>query len=178
MRKFMPACVRSREICNQNFSINPLFPPRIELGILRVLHYGNVHGEICSAMANSFPDVEVLRWRNLLHRLCKIKLARNSFYGRLRQNRLKIMRKFFCLRSRKRVEMQGIEGQVDCATRIGRHKLTVYKNWLPFHSRSCTRISKQPGSATYLVCFRPGSNWGPCACEAHGMTTTLQKLAW
>ena len=88
------------------------------------------------------------------------------------------MRKFFCLRSRKRVEMEGIEAQVDCATRIARHKLTVYKNWLPFHSRSCTRISKQPGSATYLVCFRPGSNWGPCACEAHGMTTTLQKLAW
>jgi hypothetical protein len=22
------------------------------------------------------------------------------------------------------------------------------------------------------------SNWGPCACEAHVMTTTLQKLAW
>ena len=37
------------------------------------------------------------------------------------------MRKFFSLRSRKRVEMEGIEGQVDCATRIARHKLTVYK---------------------------------------------------
>jgi hypothetical protein len=36
MRKFMPACFRSRENCNQNFSINPLFPPSIELGILRV----------------------------------------------------------------------------------------------------------------------------------------------
>jgi hypothetical protein len=33
----MPAFVRSGENCNQNFSINPLFPPRIELGILRVL---------------------------------------------------------------------------------------------------------------------------------------------
>ena len=33
----MPAFVRSRENCNQNFSINPLFPHRIELGILRVL---------------------------------------------------------------------------------------------------------------------------------------------
>ena len=33
----MHACFRSREKCNQNFSINPLFPPRIELGILRVL---------------------------------------------------------------------------------------------------------------------------------------------
>jgi hypothetical protein len=42
------------------------------------------------------------------------------------------MRKFFCLRSRKRVEMEGIEGQVDCATRIARHKLTVYKNWYTF----------------------------------------------
>ena len=33
-------------------------------------------------------------------------------------------------------------------------------------------------SATYLVCFRPGSNWGPCAYDAHVMTTTLQKHAW
>lgn len=24
-------------------------------------------------------------------------------------------------------------------------------------------------------CFRPGSNWGPCACEAHVITTTLRK---
>jgi hypothetical protein len=39
------------------------------------------------------------------------------------------MRKLFSLRSRKRGEMEGIEGQVDCATRIVRHKLTVYKNW-------------------------------------------------
>ena len=33
----MPACFRSRENCNQNFSINPLFLPSIELGIFRVL---------------------------------------------------------------------------------------------------------------------------------------------
>ena len=25
-------------------------------------------------------------------------------------------------------------------------------------------------------CFRPGSNRGPCACEAHVITTTLRKL--
>ena len=24
-------------------------------------------------------------------------------------------------------------------------------------------------------CLRPGSNWGPCACEAHVITTTLQR---
>lgn len=24
-------------------------------------------------------------------------------------------------------------------------------------------------------CFRPGSNRGPCACEAHVITTTLRK---
>jgi hypothetical protein len=35
----MPACFRSKENCNQNFSINPLFPPRIELGILRDNYY-------------------------------------------------------------------------------------------------------------------------------------------
>jgi uncharacterized pyridoxamine 5'-phosphate oxidase family protein len=32
----------------------------------------------------------------------------------------------------KRGEMEGIEGKVDCATRIARHKLTVYKNWFTF----------------------------------------------
>jgi hypothetical protein len=42
------------------------------------------------------------------------------------------MRKFFSLRLRKRGEMEGIEGKVDCATRIARHKLTVYKNWFTF----------------------------------------------
>jgi hypothetical protein len=37
------------------------------------------------------------------------------------------MRKFFSLRSRKLVELEGIEGQVDCASHIARHKLSVYK---------------------------------------------------
>ena len=37
MRKFMPASFRSRENCNQNFPVKPLFPPRIELGILPLL---------------------------------------------------------------------------------------------------------------------------------------------
>ena len=37
MCKFMPACYRSRDNCNQNFSINPMFPPSVLLGILRVL---------------------------------------------------------------------------------------------------------------------------------------------
>jgi hypothetical protein len=32
----MHACFRSRENCNQNFSVKRLFPPRIELGFLRV----------------------------------------------------------------------------------------------------------------------------------------------
>ena len=80
----------------------------------------------------------------------------------------------------KREEMEGIEGKVDCATRIARHKLTVYKFFYHFtidHVRELKFDNKQPGSATYLVCFRPGSNWGPCACEAHVMTATLQKQA-
>jgi hypothetical protein len=42
------------------------------------------------------------------------------------------MRKFFSLRWRKRVEMEEIEGKVDCETHIARHKLTVYKNWFIF----------------------------------------------
>ena len=29
-----------------------------------------------------------------------------------------------------------------------------------------------------IRCFRPGSNWGSCACKAHVMTTTLRKPAW
>jgi hypothetical protein len=29
-------------------------------------------------------------------------------------------------------EMEGMEGKVDCATSIARHKLTVYKNWFTF----------------------------------------------
>jgi hypothetical protein len=52
---------------------------------------------------------------------------------------------------------------------------------LPFtivHVRELKFDNKQHGSATYLVCFRPGSDWGPWPCEAHVMTTTLQKLAW
>jgi hypothetical protein len=42
--------------------------------------------------------------------------------------------------------MEGIEAQVDCATRIARHKLIMKINQfsikigLPFHNRSCTRI--------------------------------------
>ena len=28
------------------------------------------------------------------------------------------------------------------------------------------------------VCFQPGSNRRPCACEAHVITTTLWKLEW
>ena len=77
--------------------------------------------------------------------------------------------------------MEGMEGNVDCATRIARHKLTVYKIVYLFttdHARELKFDNKEPGSATYLVCFRPGSNWGPCACEAHVMTTTIQKLVW
>ena len=27
-----------------------------------------------------------------------------------------------------------------------------------------------------IICFLPGSNWRPCACEAHVITTTLRKL--
>ena len=76
--------------------------------------------------------------------------------------------------------MEGIEGKVDCATRITRPKLTVYKIVYIFTIvlvRELKFDSKQPGSATYLVCFHPGSNWGPCACEAHVMATTLQKQA-
>jgi hypothetical protein len=42
------------------------------------------------------------------------------------------MRKFFSLRWRKRGEMEEIEEKVDCATRIARHKLTIYKNWFIF----------------------------------------------
>jgi hypothetical protein len=42
------------------------------------------------------------------------------------------MRKFFSLRWRKRGEMEEIEGDVDCAIRIARHKLMVYKNWFIF----------------------------------------------
>jgi hypothetical protein len=42
------------------------------------------------------------------------------------------MRKFYSLQSREREEMEGIEGKVDCATRIARHKLTVYKKWFNF----------------------------------------------
>jgi hypothetical protein len=32
----------------------------------------------------------------------------------------------------KTAEMEEIEGKVDCATRIVRHKLTVYKDWFIF----------------------------------------------
>jgi hypothetical protein len=38
------------------------------------------------------------------------------------------MRKFFSLRWRKRGEMEEIGGKLDCATRIARDKLKVYKN--------------------------------------------------
>jgi hypothetical protein len=42
------------------------------------------------------------------------------------------MSKFFSLCLRKRGEMEEIEGKVDSAARIARHKLTVYKNWFTF----------------------------------------------
>ena len=74
--------------------------------------------------------------------------------------------------------MEGIEGKVDCATRIARHQLTVYKIVYLFTIvlvRELKFDNKQPGSATYLVCFCLGSNWGPCARRAHVLTATLQK---
>ena len=77
--------------------------------------------------------------------------------------------------------MGGIGEKVDSATRLAHHKLTVYKIvYLSTidHVRELKFDNKQPSSATYLVCFRPDSNWGHCACEAHVMTTTTQKLAW
>jgi hypothetical protein len=58
----MPACF-----------FQPLFPPRIELGILRVLgahdikrHYGNPNAERSSGMANSLTDVDVYVGENYL----------------------------------------------------------------------------------------------------------------
>jgi hypothetical protein len=67
--------------------------------------------------------------------------------------------------------MEGIEGKVDCATCITRHKLTVYKIVYIFTIvlvRELKFDNKQPGSATYLVCFHPGSN--------NRMLETLCKL--
>jgi hypothetical protein len=55
-----------------------------------------------------------------------------KFLRKITLEQVKIMRKFFSLRWRKRGEMEEIEGKVDCATRIARHKLTVYKNWFVF----------------------------------------------
>jgi hypothetical protein len=55
-----------------------------------------------------------------------------QFLRKITLEQVKIMRKFFSLRWRKRGEMEEIEGKVDCATRIARHKLTVYKNWFVF----------------------------------------------
>jgi hypothetical protein len=46
--------------------------------------------------------------------------------------KITLLRKFFSLRWRKRGKMEEIEGKVDFATRIARHKLTVYKNWFIF----------------------------------------------
>jgi hypothetical protein len=46
------------------------------------------------------------------------------------------------------------------------------------HLRKLKFDKKQPGSATYLVCIGPGSNWGTRACEAQVIATTLQKIAW
>ena len=88
------------------------------------------------------------------------------------------MRKFFSLRWRIRGEMDGLERKVDWATRIARHKLMVNKNILVYlftidHVRELKFDNKQPGSATCLICLRPGSNWGHCASEAPVMTTTL-----
>ena len=34
---------------------------------------------------------------------------------------------------------------------------------------------KNDGKKKRKTCFRPGSNRGPCACEAHVITTTLRK---
>jgi hypothetical protein len=58
--------------------------------------------------------------------------------------------------------MEGIEGKVDCATRITRPKLTVYKIVYIFTIilvRELKFDSKQPGSATYLVCFHPDGHY-------------------
>ena len=43
------------------------------------------------------------------------------------------------------------------------------------HVRELKFDNKQPGSAIYLVCFRPGTNWGPCACDAHVMPDDILR---
>ena len=38
-------------------------------------------------------------------------------------------------------------------------------------------MARQPLVKTHVTlkpCHRPGLNWGPCACKAHVMTTTLR----
>jgi hypothetical protein len=59
-------------------------------------------------------------------------ISTKQFLGKITLEQVINNAEVFCLRSRKRVEMEGREGQVDCATRIARHKLTVYKIWFTF----------------------------------------------
>ena len=48
--------------------------------------------------------------------------------------------------------------------------LTVQHQFLSWRKRKKKNRNK--------CCFRPGSNRGPCACEAHVITTTLRKLRY
>jgi hypothetical protein len=58
----------------------------------RPLTYENLHAERCSAIANSFPVVEVLRGRKLLDRSCKIAV---SFYLILKYLNVNQLKHFF-----------------------------------------------------------------------------------
>ena len=45
----------------------------------------------------------------------------------------------------------------------------VYTMYIHVHRSGYQKGKKKKG------CLRPGSNWGPCACEAHVITTTPQR---
>ena len=74
----------------------------------------------------------------------------------------------------------GFEPATLCVWSTRDNRYTIWKYMLENIQRSyqqkCALTSIWPKKE--LICFQPGSNRRPCACEAHVITTTLWKLGW
>ena len=67
-----------------------------------------------------------------------------------------------------------IPGMCGMQTRLpkGHKVIKRLKMWIIYVMQGLVTIKR---GEKKKMCFRPGSNRGPCACEAHVITATLRK---
>ena len=79
--------------------------------------------------------------------------------------------------------MQKVRGPTEIWTRIAGFKVQsanhyTMEPWV-LQWQDCSHLAiNTMADWNKKICFLPGSNRRPCACEAHVITTTLRKLPW